>query len=160
MIQKVAKAAALREAFPNTVGGLYVQEEMEHVRAEAEVITPARIIAPVQAAAEPKPKPVAAPPKPKAKPNAKKKVVKPDRDFSSVKYRPTQSPAIDWLAEFTLYGVDQAQAVLLRDSPTAADRESVMSAAESMVANDEMKQTAFDCLGRYLVELKSRKGTA
>ena len=135
MIQKVAKAAALREAFPNTVGGLYVQEEMEHVRAEAEVITPARIAAPV---AEPKPEPVAAAPKPKAKAKPK-------------------PPAVDWVAEFTLYGVTD-QAVLLRDSPTAADRESVMSAAKSMVADGEMKQTAYDCLGRYLAELESRKG--
>ena len=135
MIQKVAKAAALREAFPNTVGGLYVQEEMEHVRAEAEVITPARIAAPV---VEPKPEPVAAAPKPKAKP---------------------KPPAVDWVAEFTLYGVTD-QAVLLRDSPTAADRESVMSAAKSMVADGEMKQTAYDCLGRYLAELESRKASA
>ena len=135
MIQKVAKAAALREAFPNTVGGLYVQEEMEHVRAEAEVITPARIAAPV---AEPKPEPVAAAPKPKAKAKPK-------------------PPAVDWVAEFTLYGVTD-QAVLLRDSPTAEDRASVMSAAKSMVADGEMKQTAYDCLGRYLAELESRKG--
>jgi phage recombination protein Bet len=139
MIQKVAKAAALREAFPNTVGGLYVQEEMEHVRAEAEVITPARIAAPV-AEPKPEPEPVAATPKPKAKPKAKPK-----------------PPAVDWVAEFTLYGVTD-QAVLLRDSPTAADRESVMSAAKSMVADGEMKQTAYDCLGRYLAELESRKG--
>jgi len=48
----------------------------------------------------------------------------------------------------------------LRDSPTAADRESVMSAAKSMVADGEMKQTAFDCLGRYLVILKSREVVA
>ncbi len=142
MIQKVAKAAALREAFPNTVGGLYVQEEMEHVRAEAEVIAPARIAAPV---VEAKPEPVAATPKPKpkAKPKAKKATTK------------TQSAGVDWAAEFTLYGVTD-QAVLLRDSPTAADRESVMSAAKSMVADGEMKQTAFDCLGRYLAELESR----
>ena len=135
MITKCAKAAALREAFPNQVGGLYVQEEMEHVRAEAEVITPARIAAPVA-----EPKPVAATPKPKAKAKA-------------------QPPAVDWVAEFTLYGVTE-QAVLLRDSPTAADRESVMSAAKSMVADGEMKQTAYDCLGRYLAELESRKASA
>ena len=36
MITKVAKAAALREAFPNVVGGLYVEEEMDHVRQAAE----------------------------------------------------------------------------------------------------------------------------
>ena len=136
MIQKVAKAAALREAFPNTVGGLYVQEEMEHVRAEAEVIAPARIAAPV---VEPKPEPVA--PKPKAKKATTK----------------AQPPAVDWVAEFTLYGVTD-QAVSLRDSPTAADRESIMSAAESMVTDGKIKQTAFDCLGRYLAELESRKG--
>jgi len=136
MIQKVAKAAALREAFPNTVGGLYVQEEMEHVRAEAEVIAPARIAAPV---VEPKPEPVA--PKPKAKKTTTK----------------AQPPAVDWVAEFTLYGVTD-QAVSLRDSPTAADRESIMSAAESMVTDGKIKQTAFDCLGRYLAELESRKG--
>ena len=134
MIQKVAKAAALREAFPNTVGGLYVQEEMEHVRAEAEVIAPARIAAPV---VEPEPESVAKKPKPTA--------------------TKTQSAGVDWAAEFTLYGVTD-QAVLLRDSPTAADRESVMSAAKSMVADGEMKQTAFDCLGRYLAELESRRG--
>ncbi len=147
MIQKVAKAAALREAFPNTVGGLYVQEEMEHVRAEAEVITPARIIAPVQAVPEPEPKPVATPPKAKAKPKTKKKAVK------------AEPLVVDWAAEFTLYGVTE-QAVLLRDSPTAADRESVMSAAKSMLTDGEMKQTAFDCLGRYLTVLESREVVA
>jgi len=147
MIQKVAKAAALREAFPNTVGGLYVQEEMEHVRAEAEVITPARIIAPVRAVPEPTPEPVAAPPKAKATPKTKKKATK------------AEPLVVDWAAEFTLYGVTE-QAVLLRDSPTAADRESVMSAAKSMVADGEMKQTAFDCLGRYLTVLKTREVVA
>jgi phage recombination protein Bet len=141
MIQKVAKAAALREAFPNTVGGLYVQEEMEHVRAESEVIAPARIAAPV---VEAKPEPVAAP---KAKPKAKKTTTK------------AKPPAVDWVAEFALYGVTD-QAVLLRDSPTAEDRESVMSAAKSMVADGEMKQTAYDCLGRYLAELESREASA
>ena len=89
------------------------------------------------------PEPVAATPKPKAKPKAKKATTK------------TQSAGVDWAAEFTLYGVTD-QAVLLRDSPTAADRESVMSAAKSMVGDGEMKQTAFDCLGRYLAELESR----
>jgi phage recombination protein Bet len=169
MIQKVAKAAALREAFPNTVGGLYVQEEMEHVRAEAEVITPARIAAPdkcppiengqfkrdepEQTKAEPHlhadrpllPGSGEKKAEKKAKPNAKTKATK------------ANPPAVDWVAEFTLYGVTD-QAVLLRDSPTAADRESVMSAAKSMVADGEMKQTAFDCLGRYLAELESRRG--
>ena len=149
MIQKVAKAAALREAFPNTVGGLYVQEEMEHVRAEAEVITPARIAAPV-VEPKPEPEPVAATPKPKAKPKAK--------PTPKPKAKP-KPPAVDWVAECTLYGV-MDQAVLLRDSPTAADRESVMSAAKSMVADGEMKQTAYDCLGRYLAELESRKASA
>jgi phage recombination protein Bet len=148
MIAKCAKAAALREAFPNQVGGLYLQEEMDRVHEDADlgaVIAPQRIEAqPVereQDHAEPvDEKPT---PKPKAKPKAKKATTK------------TQSAGVDWAAEFTLYGVTD-QAVLLRDSPTAADRESVMSAAKSMVGDGEMKQVAFDCLGRYLAELESR----
>jgi phage recombination protein Bet len=139
MIAKCAKAAALREAFPNQVGGLYLQEEMDRVHddaAAAAVIMPQRIEAQLVEREEDHAEPVAATPKPKAKP---------------------KPPAVDWVAEFTLYGVTE-QAVLLRDSPTAADRESVMSAAKSMVADGEMKQTAYDCLGRYLAELESRKG--
>ena len=148
MIAKCAKAAALREAFPNQVGGLYLQEEMDRVHddaAAAAVIMPQRIEAQPVEREEDHAEPVAAP-KPKAKPKAKKTTTK------------TQPPAVDWVAEFTLYGVTD-QAVLLRDSPTAADRESVMSAAKSMVADGEMKQTAFDCLGRYLAELESRKAS-
>ena len=170
MIQKVAKAAALREAFPNTVGGLYVQEEMEHVRAESEVITPARIAAPVRASESEPVEPdrvwadghmhadwplLPGSAESKAESKAEKKA-KPKAEKKATKAEPL---VIDWAAEFTLYGVTE-QAVLLRDSPTAADRESVMSAAESMVADGKMKQRAFDCLGRYLADLKSRKGTA
>ena len=146
MIAKCAKAAALREAFPNQVGGLYLQEEMDRVHEDADlgaVIAPQRIEAQPVEREEDHAEPVAEKPKPKAKPKAKKTATK------------TQSAGVDWAAEFTLYGVTD-QAVLLRDSPTAADRESVMSAAKSMVADGEMKQTAFDCLGRYLAELESR----
>jgi len=59
MIQKCAKAAALREAFPNQVGGLYLQEEMDRVHEDAElgaVIMPQRIeTVPEGATAEPEP---------------------------------------------------------------------------------------------------------
>ena len=150
MIQKCAKAAALREAFPNQVGGLYLQEEMDRVHEDADlgaVIAPQRIEAQPVEREEDHAEPVAVAPKAKAKKATTKPKAKP------------KPPAVDWVAEFTLYGVTD-QAVLLRDSPTAADRESVMSAAKSMVADGEMKQTAYDCLGRYLAELESRKASA
>jgi len=159
MIQKCAKAAAMREAFPNTIGQMYADEEMQRVvqdeSLDGVVIDPPNLTAPATKERQPRlvetevahAEPVAAPPKAKATPKTKKKAVK------------AEPLVVDWAAEFTLYGVTE-QAVLLRDSPTAADRESVMSAAKSMVANGEMKQTAFDCLGRYLTVLKTREVVA
>jgi len=140
MIQKVAKAAALREAFPNTVGGLYVQEEMEHVRAEAEVITPARIAAPV---VEPKPEPVAAAPKPKPKPKAKNKTTK--------KAEPL---VIDWAAEFTRLGCIK-EAEMLRDAGSVANRKDVIQTLKGMTDPEQ-----YDVLAKYHDELEAREEAA
>jgi len=132
MIQKCAKAAALREAFPNTVGGLYVQEEMDHVHDGAElaaVMEPQRIVSqPVETEAD---------------------HAEPEPQISEL--------TIDWAAEFTLYKVTE-QAVLLRDAPTAEDRASVMAAAAGMMDDGGMNQKGYDCLERYNADLKTREG--
>ena len=62
---------------------------------------------------------------------------------------------VDWAAEFKRYGVTD-QGTFLRDAPTQADRDSVLSAAKKMVG-DGMEFKAFDCLVRYDVELAKRE---
>ena len=116
MITKVAKAAALREAFPNVVGGLYVEEEMDHVR---------------QAAEEGDHLP----------------------DAPAMRFEPSKPKAIenqphDWKALFQQHNVIQ-QAQLLRDAPTAEDRESILSAASSQVADGTITLQAYDVLSKY-----------
>ena len=138
MIAKCAKAAALREAFPNTVGGLYVQEEMDHVRDVNElgaVMEPQRIAAVTRGA-----DPVGAD---KPQTTAELEIVEPDA-------RP-----IDWAAEFKRYGV-MDQGTLLRDAPTAEDRASVLSAAKDQVNGGTLEFRAYDCLSRYNDDLATR----
>ena len=125
----------MREAFPNTVGGLYVREEMDHVHDVAElteVMEPQRIET-VQAEAE--------------------------VEVASVVDVPEKKPAaVDWKAELERYGVME-QGTLLRDCPTQADRDCVMTASHAMVGGS-INQNAYDCLCRYDSELATREGVA
>lgn len=114
MITKVAKAAALREAFPNVVGGLYVEEEMDHVRQAAEEGDHL-----------------------------------PEIRREPIPAKITEQPAtVDWKALFQQHNVIQ-QAQLLRDAPTAEDRESILSAASSQVADGTITLQAYDVLSKY-----------
>jgi len=128
MITKCAKAAALREAFPNQVGGLYLQEELDRVHEDAElgaVIMPQRI--------------------------GSQQV---EREENHGEPEPAPS-TVNWAAEFERYGVTE-QAVMLRDAPSQRDRDSVLAAAKSMVG-DGLEFKAFDCLSRYDAELANRE---
>lgn len=129
MITKCAKAAALREAFPNQVGGLYLQEEMDRVHEDAAA---GAVIMPQRIAVQP---------------------VEREEDHAE----PTPAPAgVNWAAEFELYKVTE-QAVLLRDSPTAEDRAAVMAAAAGMMDDGTMNKQGYDCLERYNADLKQRE---
>ena len=59
-----------------------------------------------------------------------------------------ESQPPDWKALFQQHNVIQ-QAQLLRDAPTAEDRESILSAASSQVADGTITLQAYDVLSKY-----------
>jgi hypothetical protein len=74
-------------------------------------------------------------------------------DAPAMRFEPSKPKAIenqphDWKALFQQHNVIQ-QAQLLRDAPTAEDRESILSAASSQVADGTITLQAYDVLSKY-----------
>jgi phage recombination protein Bet len=142
MITKCAKAAALREAFPNQVGGLYLQEELDRVHEDAEmgaVMEPARIAAPVS--------------RPARSENTVTGEVLHDQPQQTTDELTVEQPR-DWAAEFSAIGVT-AEAIEIRKAKTDAQRADVLKTVKKMV--DEQQ---YDLLSQYVGHKNSGKDVA